>query len=67
MTAKAVIDDALGNIAKLLATGRYTRVYYSATAEGGLSAQSFKDTLNPRVARYIVRGLERDIYWTGTG
>jgi hypothetical protein len=52
---KAVIDDAVSAIADLLATGRYRRLLYSASADGSLGTGIF--AVNREVKDYIVARL----------
>lgn len=55
--ARATIDEALAAIGALLATGRYTQVFYSADASGGLGTSIFSP--GDDVKKYIVDGLRR--------
>ena len=53
---RAVIDDALGRIGALVATGRYRRLFYSASPHGGLGTGIF--AVGDDVREYIVSGLK---------
>ena len=52
-----VIDEAIGVVKELLASGRYERVIYSATADGGLGTGIF--SVGEDVKRYIVGELRK--------
>jgi hypothetical protein len=56
---RAVLDEALGAVAELLATGRYDRVAYSAAAgtAGDLGTGIF--SVGEDVRRHVVDGLRR--------
>lgn len=53
--ARAAIDDALSVIDELLSTGRYARVFYSASDDGRLGTGIF--TVGDDVRAYIVAEL----------
>jgi hypothetical protein len=53
---RLVLDDALGRVATMVATGRFTRLYYSVGDDpDDLGTGIF--TVGPDVRRYIVAGL----------
>jgi len=54
---QSVLDEAIGVVKELLASGRYERVIYSADAEGGLGTGIFD--VADDVKRYIVAGLSK--------
>lgn len=54
---RQVIDDALAAVRRLLATGRYRRVFYSAAADDPDDLGTGIFRVAPDVRRYIVSGL----------
>ena len=54
---QGVVDEAIGVVRELLASGRYERVIYSAAADGGLGTGIF--SVGDDVKRYIVDELRK--------
>jgi len=54
---RGVVDDSIAVVKDLLASGRYERVIYSATADGGLGTGIFQ--VGDDVKRYIVDELRK--------
>jgi hypothetical protein len=61
LNARTAIDEDLAIISKLLATGQYSHVRYSADSSGGLGCGIFATTLGQTVKKYIMIGLRKAV------